>query len=339
MSGRLLRHGAVLAGVALLGTGLAAWLSAMLPAGFLAAQAAAAEKNPFAVSTKPDTKPVASSKPAAPAPANPFEDPFALEPATGKKPAPAEPAAAPAKPATRSPAPPTASTRGAVVQFSGGEAAIEKALAEPTKAEFHQTPLDDVVEHLADLHRIPIVLDRRVEEMSVDPSTMHVTYAGRAPLSLRSVLDLILRELGLTWTIRSEVLFITTPDVADSMFITKVYDVADLVRCRDEKDMPWDDYDSLIDAIETTVEFDSWMDSGMGVGAIVGQTFGNARVLVVSNTYRIHVEVARLLEDLRKVGSKAGPDQKPPLRRRPNSDPPPGQGSGTNPPRGVPGFM
>jgi hypothetical protein len=226
-----------------------------------------------------------------------------------------------------------------VIQYVGGEAAIEKALAEPTKAEFHQTPLDDVVEHLADLHRIPIVLDRRVEEMSVDPSTMHVTYAGRAPLSLRSVLDLILRELGLTWTIRSEVLFITTPDVADSMFITKVYDVADLVRCRDEKDMPWDDYDSLIDAIKTTVEFDSWMDSGMGVGAIVGQTFGNARVLVVSNTYRIHVEVARLLEDLRKVGSKAGPDQKPPLHRRPNSDPPSGQGSGTNPPRGVPGFM
>jgi len=339
MSARFVSRVAVLAGVIVLLAGASLWLSGVFSTRTMAAQGPAAQENPFADSPKPDTKPAASSKPSEPAAGNPFEDVFASSPTTGKKPVPPPATTGPAKPDGRSPVPPTGSPRGTVIQYVGGEAAIEKALAEPTKAEFHQTPLDDVVEHLADLHRIPIVLDRRVEEMSVDPSTMHVTYAGRAPLSLRSVLDLILRELGLTWTIRSEVLFITTPDVADSMFITKVYDVADLVRCRDEKDMPWDDYDSLIDAIETTVEFDSWMDSGMGVGAIVGQTFGNARVLVVSNTYRIHVEVANLLEDLRKVAAKAGPDQKPPLRRRPNSDPPPGQGSGTNPPRGVPGFM
>jgi hypothetical protein len=311
----------------------------MLPAGLLAAQGAAADDDAFAVLTKPDAKPARQPKKA-------VADPF------GDRGNPFDPSAVPTKPAAKSAAkgraapgaaktvPPRTMPRRAPVEPGAAEAAIEKALAQTVEqADFDQTPLVDVIDHIAKVHRIPIFVDKKaLEEMSLDLSTAQVTLSLRG-ISLRSVLDLILRELGLTWTIRSEVLFITTPDVADSMFITKVYDVADLVRCRDEKDMPWDDYDSLIDAIKTTVEFDSWMDSGMGVGAIVGQTFGNARVLVVSNTYRIHVEVARLLEDLRKVGSKAGPDQKPPLHRRPNSDPPSGQGSGTNPPRGVPGFM
>ena len=320
MSRRFLRHGAVLAGALLLLAGSMLWLPGAIPSGILAAQGPTAEENPFADSAKPDTKPAASSKPAAPAPANPFEDPFAPPPTTGKKPAPPPPTTGRAKPAGRSPVPPAASARGTVVQFAGGEAAIEKAMAATTRADFDQTPLCDVIEHFADLHRIPIVLDKRVlNDTSIDPSTMQVTYAGRAALSLRSVLDLILRPLGLTWTIRSEVLLITTEGEAENMLITRVYEVADLVRCRDEKDVPWDDYDSLIDAIEMAVEPDSWMDTGAGQGSVAPLTFGNARVLIVSNTYRVHLEIAKLLEDLRKIGAKAGSDQKPPVRERPKA--------------------
>jgi len=338
MSRRFLRHGAVFAGLALLGTGLAAWLSAMLPAGLLAAQGAAEEENPFAVSTKPDTKPAPQPKKAV---ADPFRDrgnPF--DPS-------AVPTKAAAKSAAKGRAAPgaakgergTTGSRRTIVESIGGEAAIEQALLAATDADFDATPLADVIEHLTRIHHIPIVLDRKaLEDASIDPTTANITFSLHG-LTLRSALYLVLRPLGLTWTIRSEVLFITTEDAARNMLITKVYDVADLVRCRDEKDMPWDDYDSLIDAIEITVQPDSWMETGAGVGSVAPLSFGNTRVLIVSNTYQVQTAIAKLLEDLRKIGAKAAPDQKPPLRQRPNSAPPPGQGSGTNPPRGAPGFM
>ena len=50
--------------------------------------------------------------------------------------------------------------------------------------------------------------------------------------------------------------------------------------------------------------------------AAEGGTFGPARVLVVSQQYQVHQEIAKLLEDVRKVAVKAAPDQKPPLRER-----------------------
>ena len=136
-------------------------------------------------------------------------------------------------------------------------------------------------------------------------------------VSLGSALDLLLDRLGLTWTIRSEVLLITTPQVANDLFLIRVYDVADLVRCRDKTNVVWDDYDSLIDAIEQSIEPDSWQDTGAGQGVVVGQTFANAHVLVVSNTPQVHGKIAKLLDDVRAVGAKAGPNLTPPMRSWP----------------------
>ena len=315
MSGRFLRHGAVWAGATLLAAGVAAWLMAVLPAGLLAAQGAAADEDPFAVPTKPDTKPAPRPKKAVP-------DPF------GDQGNPIDPSAFPTKPATKSAAKGraapgaakggrgTTGSRRTVVESIGGEAAIEQALLAATDSDFDATPLTDVIEHFTRIHHIPIVLDKKaLEDASIDPTTAPVTFSLHG-LTLRSTLDLVLRPLGLTWTIRSEVLFITTEEAAKDMLITKVYDVADLVRCRDEKDVPWDDYDSLIDAIETGVAPDSWADTGVGSGTVAPLAFGNVRVLIVSNTYWVHVKVARLLQDLRKVGAKAASDQKPPVRER-----------------------
>ena len=326
MSQGLLRHGMALSGVALLAAGLVLWGPGVFSTGSSAAQPPAADDNPFAVPTKPDAAPKKLDKPRL-VPND--DDPFAPGPAVAKKPGikpESKGASAPGGPPT---SPPPRPPRKPEVPFTGGEAAIEKALAAPTKAEFTETPLSDVVDYFADLHRIPIVLDQRaMEEVAIDPSTVQITFSSRAELSFRSVLDLILRQHLLTWTVRSEVLLITSQDAAESMLVTKVYDVADLVRCRDEKDVPWDDYDSLIDAIESTVSSDSWQDTGAGPASIVGGTFGDAHVLIVSQTYRLHTEVAKMLEDLRKIGAKSEGDQKPPMRPRPKDDPQPRQALG-----------
>ncbi len=199
------------------------------------------------------------------------------------------------------------------------EAAIERALAQTVEEfDFDQTPLIDVMAQLNRQYRINVVLDgRALEQVNVDPSTTMVTMSVRG-ISLRSALDLLLDRLGLTWTIRSEVLLITAPEVAADKLITRVYDVADLVLCRDETGVLWDDYDSLIQAIEDTIEPDSWTDNrGTGPGQIAGGTFGNAHALVVLQTYPIQCKVVKLLEDLRNVGAAAGSNQSPPRRSWP----------------------
>lgn len=59
------------------------------------------------------------------------------------------------------------------------------------------------------------------------------------------------------------------------------------------------DFDSLIDLIVSTVEHDSWMENGTGEGEI--QPFPTNLSLVVSQTQRVHEQIADLLEQLRRL--------------------------------------
>lgn len=59
------------------------------------------------------------------------------------------------------------------------------------------------------------------------------------------------------------------------------------------------DFDSLIDLIVSTVEFDSWMENGTGEGEI--QPFPTNLSLVISQTQRVHEQIADLLEQLRRL--------------------------------------
>ena len=124
----------------------------------------------------------------------------------------------------------------------------------------------------------------------------------------------MLREHGLTWLIKDDVLLITTPDKADVEVTTKVLDVSDLVVCRDEHDKLWDDYDTLIDAITSTICPTSWEDVG-GPGSVRGASFGGAKVLVVSQTRQAHEEIAEMLAAIREIAKK-NPNAAPPRRDR-----------------------
>jgi general secretion pathway protein D len=59
------------------------------------------------------------------------------------------------------------------------------------------------------------------------------------------------------------------------------------------------DFDSLIDLITSTVEHDSWMENGTGEGEI--QPFPTNLSLVISQTQRVHEQIADLLEQLRRL--------------------------------------
>ena len=148
-------------------------------------------------------------------------------------------------------------------------------------------------------------------------------------LSLRSALNLVLRDLSLTWIIRDEVLLITTPKEAESNLTTKVYDVYDLVVCYDEDDEPWDDYDTLINQITTNIRPMTWDDVG-GPASITGASLGTAKVLIVSQTRDVHPEIAALFEDIREIAQQ-NPDAELPQRNKPVIRPEPSIGSFDDP--------
>jgi hypothetical protein len=218
-----------------------------------------------------------------------------------------------------SPAPSKPAAGGPAIVASTGptlsaEQRIEKALDEPTALDFSETPLSDVIQFFKEKHRIEIQLDKKaLDDAGVGLDTpMTRSLNG---VSFRSALNLMLRDLDLTYTIRDEVLLITTRDAADEILLTKIYDVADLVTFRDERNQRWEDYETLIDVITTTVVPQSWDEVG-GPGSIAPGSFGSAKVLIVSQTCVAHREIAKLLEDIRKIAAK-NPSDEPPLRHRP----------------------
>lgn len=232
----------------------------------------------------------------------------AAEPEAPASSAPAEPMKTPATSQDPPSKQPPAKTR------LDPEAALEKSLSEKTTLEFIDTPLDRVLESLHDQTGINIVIDRHaLADVGVDGAAPVAINVKGIPL--RSGLELVLGPLGLTWTIRHGVLLATTPEEAEEMVWTKVYDVADLVVSRDQNDELWDDYDSLVETITTTVEPDRW-DNYSNAGAIQGGTFATAKALIVSHTSEVHREISHLLDDLRKVAQEGPTDARPPLKER-----------------------
>lgn len=216
--------------------------------------------------------------------------------------------------------PPPGLFRGRPSDVATGEAAIEKALAQPTTIEASDTPLSDVIAYLRTFHHVHVEIDpRSLEELGV-ATDAPITRQLRG-VSLRSALDLILRDLGLTWTIDSEVLLITSPDMAADLVTTRCYEVSDLVVCRDEKEQLWDDYESLVKLITAHVSPGSWADAG-GAGAVTGVSLSGAKVLVVTHEYPVHRAIRQLLEELREHAAHGKGEKKAPFRPRPASEKP-----------------
>lgn len=175
------------------------------------------------------------------------------------------------------------------------EQEILDALEQPTTIEFHQAPLQDVVDFLRDKHEIEIQLDAKALEEAGMGQDSPVT-AALKKVSLRSALGLLLKPLDLTWDIRNEVLLITTPEQADGVLFTRTYPVADM------GDAP--EFHRVVEAITSTVLPSSWDEVG-GPGSIV--VVPGSQSIVISQTRSAHDEVLSLLRSLRLARASQGP--------------------------------
>jgi hypothetical protein len=202
--------------------------------------------------------------------------------------------------------------------YGTGEAAIEAALAQRVPFEFLETPLKDVIDYLRDALKIEIWLDENgLKDAGVDPE-VPVTCNLRG-CRVANVLDVILDKLQLTWTIHADVLWITSPVKAESdkFLEIRVYDVGDLVVYQDEKGAKFDDYSPLMEIVMGSIGGSSWVDGG-GNGTIQGASLGSAKVLLISQSYRVHKEAAALLAKIRALSAAKGGSDEPPRREWPN---------------------
>lgn len=187
------------------------------------------------------------------------------------------------------------------------EARIEAALKQPTKLEFVDQPMSDVVEFLQEHHKIPIQLDYRAlvdEGIGSDTPIM----AHLDGISLRSALRLVLGQLDLTYVVRNEVLMLTTRTEAENMLVLKMYPVRDLVSAESEfrppsarREAQTRDFDSLIELITATIAPTTWDEVG-GPGSIT--EFAHSQALAFSQTAEVHEEIAELLAALRRTRDK-----------------------------------
>lgn len=109
------------------------------------------------------------------------------------------------------------------------EIEIERKLQTPVLPKYTDAPLSQVVEGLSELAGINIVLDPLGMSQEGVRTDTEVTLNLPQEISLKSALKLILTPLHLTYTIKNEVLQITSDQIAAGDRKVRVYDVADLV--------------------------------------------------------------------------------------------------------------
>lgn len=124
------------------------------------------------------------------------------------------------------------------------EAKIRHELEEPTDMEFVETPLQDAVAYLKDLHGIEIQWDTKALEDAGLASDTPISRELKG-VSLGAALRLILGQHNLTCVVRDGVLLITTPAAVKKTVELRVYNVHDLLQENG-------DVEKLVGALELT---------------------------------------------------------------------------------------
>ena len=169
------------------------------------------------------------------------------------------------------------------------DAALDRVLEE--KVEFSEAPLSDVAMMMQTLMEVPVRLDQKaLDDAGIAPDTP-VTESGQG-VTARSLLRKALRNIDLTYMVRSESLLITTKEKADTDLDVVVYP---LPYGMDRG--PRTDLQPLIDLIQNTIVPPSWDTQG-GPGAIRPFDSSGEPLLVVSQSTEIHDEVKALLSAL-----------------------------------------
>jgi hypothetical protein len=223
-------------------------------------------------------------------------------------PADEKPAATPAKSPTEAAADATKSApepHANTIAWSPRIDAIRRILDKPIDLNLHEVPLSDFRGELEKRLGIPVQVARKALDDAGIQSDVPLTYKA-AGISAGSALNMILSDIGLTWTVRNDALLVTTPEDAEGVLLVRTYGVADLVAAQDAQGRPVDAFASLIETITATVHPGSWSDAG-GPCSISACSANGVKALVVSHTIHGHEEIEAFLADLRALRDRPAP--------------------------------
>lgn len=166
-------------------------------------------------------------------------------------------------------------------------AEIRSAMETKVTVDFQETPFVFAVQTLSEQVQIDIRIDRASLAKSTVRERTPVTLK-QADQKLVAVLQTMLSNLGLSWFLRDEVLWITTDEAANRFRKTAVYDVRDL--CQNQRES-----NALKDAIQKQTRA-AWRSTNESGGVMEAPIPG---VLVVRHTEATLDEVSQLLENYR----------------------------------------
>lgn len=171
------------------------------------------------------------------------------------------------------------------------EQAIADKLRTTVQVKYDDLPLSDVVEHLRDSQSLPLAVDQRsLEEIGLSGDVAMTLVADQ--IQLRSMLDLLLIDQDLTYTVRGESLVITTEEAAENSLISRIYWL-------EGTGLADTDFQSVIDILQTTMTPDTWEALG---GPSTMSPLRSARpALIISTTYTTHHEIEQFFEALRET--------------------------------------
>ena len=103
---------------------------------------------------------------------------------------------------------------------------IRRSLQKKVSFEFVDTPLHEALRFLQDLAEANIILDQQVMESGTGDTPINLKIGD---MSLNLALDWILRLADLSYALKDDAIFISTPDRLTEDVVMQIYDVADLV--------------------------------------------------------------------------------------------------------------
>jgi hypothetical protein len=178
--------------------------------------------------------------------------------------------------------------------LTAAERAILEALSRPISFDVKEVKLDEVLDEFGKLLGQPLVTDEdALKQLNIGYDST-VTLRAKRPVAARTVLRQTLSQLGLTYVIKDQTIYITTPEKAKQMMVVRTYYLGDLLGTMDLALPPAlnqlqmaQNVAYIIDLIKRTVDPDSWADNGRdGQGTIAFEPLTMS--LVVRQSAEVH---------------------------------------------------
>lgn len=209
-----------------------------------------------------------------------------------------------AVPPPRVPPPPPVARGKVVYSKDDANLRIYNVLRKPAKFEFDDSNLGDAAQKLSKDFGIPIELD--LPALTADgKGTDTIINFHSTGGSLRSGLNVMLEQHGLTTLVADGRLLITTKTAAEVETPTRIYQVHDLFARDLSLVGQKPDFHELKWLVLTMIAPESWRDGTGEPGAIQGFETGGAQVLIIQTTEAVHEQVEAFFELIRDAKEPA----------------------------------